>query len=63
MRIKERKKMKNCRKNQGINRKQGRIHGTPVADGWAGAVMQKLQTDERTDRPADLPTATIVSPV
>ena len=21
--------------------KQGRIHGNPVADGWAGAVMQK----------------------
>ena len=22
-------------------KKQGRIHGNPVADGWAGAVMQK----------------------
>ena len=22
-------------------REQGRIHGNPVADGWAGAVMQK----------------------
>ena len=22
--------------------KQGRIHGNPVADGWTGAVMQKL---------------------
>ena len=22
--------------------KQGRIHGNPVADGWAGAVMRKL---------------------
>ena len=21
--------------------KQGRVHGNPVADGWAGAVMQK----------------------
>ena len=24
------------------DRKQGRIHGNPVADGWAGAVMRKL---------------------
>ena len=24
-----------------IEKKQGRIHGNPVADGWAGAVMQK----------------------
>ena len=37
--------------------KQGRIHGIPVADGWAGAVMQKLlaiqKCDRRTDRPTD----------
>ena len=48
---------------------QGRIHGNPVADGWAGAVMriplgiQKCDgptdgrtdgwTDRRTDRPTD----------
>ena len=25
----------------GFIEKQGRIHGNPVADGWAGAVMQK----------------------
>ena len=25
-----------------MNNEQGRIHGNPVADGWAGAVMQKL---------------------
>ena len=39
--------------------KQGRIHGKTVADGWAGAVMQKpleiqkylLRTDLPTDRP------------
>ena len=38
--------------------KQGQIHGKTVADGWAGAVMQKplaiqkryLSTDGRTDR-------------
>ena len=36
---------------------QGRIHGNPVADGWAGAVMRKplaIQfgpTDGRTDGP------------
>ena len=41
-----------------INTKQGRIHGNPVADGWAGAVMRKplaileiLRTDGRTYRP------------
>ena len=41
--------------------KQGRIHGNPVADGWAGAVMRKSlriqkcdgPTDRRTDRPTD----------
>ena len=39
--------------------KQGRIHGKPVADGWAGAVMQKPSeikknvTDGWTDRPTD----------
>ena len=39
-------------------RKQGRIHGNPVADSWAGAVMRKPlaiqkcdgRTDGRTDR-------------
>ena len=43
--------------------KQGRIHGNPVADGWAGAVMRKLlaileifRTDGRTDRRTDGPT-------
>ena len=41
--------------------KQGRIHGNPVADGWAGAVMPKplaiqkyfRQTDGRTDGRTD----------
>ena len=41
--------------------KQGRIHGNPVADGWAGAVMRKplaiqkcdRQTNGRTDRPTN----------
>ena len=41
---------------------QGRIHGNPVADGWAGAVMQKplgiQKCDGRTDLPIDLPTDT-----
>ena len=38
--------------------KQGRIHGNPVADGWAGAIMQKplaileiFRTDGWMDRP------------
>ena len=30
--------MKKCILSEG---KQGRIHGNPVANGWAGAVMQK----------------------
>ena len=43
-----------------IEEKQGRIHGNPVADGWAGAIMQKslaiseiFRTDGRTDGPTD----------
>ena len=43
---------------------QGRIHGNPVADGWAGAVVQKLpriqkcdgRMDGRTYRHTDRPT-------
>ena len=40
-------------------RKQGRIHGTPVADGWAGAIMPKPLANQKrdvTDRPTDRPT-------
>ena len=40
--------------------KQGRIHGNPVADGWAGAVIKKplaileiFRTDQRTNGPTD----------
>ena len=47
--------------------KQGRIHSRTVADGWAGAVMQKPlrnvtdgwtdgRVDRRTDGPTDGPT-------
>ena len=37
---------------------QGRIHGNPVADGWAGAVMQnRSEFKNVTDRPSDRPTA------
>ena len=39
---------------------QGRIHGSPVADGWARAVMRKplgiQKCDGRTDRRTDRPT-------
>ena len=41
---------------------QGRIHGNPVADGWAGAVMRKFKnvmdrpTDGPTNGPTDKPT-------
>ena len=45
-----------------ITTKQGRIHGNPVTDGWAGAVTQKplgiQKCDGLTDRPSDLPTDT-----
>ena len=40
-------------------RKQGRIHGNTVADGWAGAVVQKplrIQKCYGTDGPTDGPT-------
>ena len=34
------------------NKKQGRTHGNPVADGWAGAVMPKpLRFKNVTDGP------------
>ena len=43
----------------GEENEQGWIHGNPVADGWAGAVMQKpfgiQKCDGRTYRPTDLP--------
>ena len=42
-----------------LKKKQGRIHGKTVADGCAGAVMQKpleIQKKFETYRPTDLPT-------
>ena len=36
-----------------INRKQGRIHSNPVADGWEGAVERKLLAIQNCDRPTD----------
>ena len=33
---------------------QGRIHGNPVVDGWAGAVMQKPLGIQKCDGPTDL---------
>ena len=48
------------RKTAELEIQQGRIHGNPVADGWAGAVIRKLlgfqKCDGRTDIPTDLPT-------
>ena len=35
---------------------QGRIHGNPVADGWAGAVMRKLPGIQKCDGRTHLPT-------
>ena len=41
-------------------RQQGRIHGNPVADDWAGAVMRKplgiKKCDGQTDGPTYRPT-------
>ena len=46
-----------------IIKKQGRKHGNSVADGWAGAVMQKpiaiQKCDGLTDRLTDGPTDTV----
>ena len=43
-----------------LKKKQGQIHGNPVVDGWAGAVMQKplgiQKFDRRTDQPTYQPT-------
>ena len=43
-----------------VTEKQGWIHGNPVADGWAGAIMRKplgiQKCDGRTDRRTDQPT-------
>ena len=36
--------------------KQGWIHGNPVADGWAGAVMRKPLGIQKCDGPTDRPT-------
>ena len=45
-----------------IEMEHGRIHGNPVMDGWAGAVMRKTlgiqKCDKRTDLPTDLPNYT-----
>ena len=37
----------------GFPMEQGRIHGNPVADGWAGAVMRKPIGIQNCDRPTD----------
>ena len=36
--------------------KQGWIHGDPVTDGWAGAVLRKPLRIQKCDEPTDLPT-------
>ena len=45
------------------NKQQGRIHGNPVADGWAGAVMRKPLGIQKCDVPTYLPTDTASSRV
>ena len=39
-----------------IKEKQGQIHGNPVADGWAGVVMQKPLAIQKYDLPTYRPT-------
>ena len=41
-----------------VEEKQGWIHGNPVADGWAGAIMRKLLAIQKCDRRTDVPTDT-----
>ena len=61
---------KSCRDTDLFKEKQGRIHGNPVADGWAGAVMQKplaIQkcyggTDGLTDGPTDTARCRVACP-
>ena len=36
-----------------IEKKQGRIHGNPVADSWAGAVMRKPLAIQKYFGPTD----------
>ena len=35
--------------NDNVLKKQGRIHGNPVAGGWAGAVMRKPHGIQKCD--------------
>ena len=46
--------------NEASKTKQSRIHGSPVADGWAGAVLRKplgiQKCDGPTDQSTNLPT-------
>ena len=52
-----------------IELEQGRIHGNPVAEGWAGAIMQKplaileiFWTDGRTDGLTDTARCRVACP-
>ena len=55
----ERVKMKEAVEEieKGERKEQGRIHGNPVADGWAGAVMRKTLGIEKWAAPPALPTS------
>ena len=45
--------LSNIKSAWGANYKQGRIHGSPVMDGWAGAVMRKPLGIQKCDGPTD----------
>ena len=55
------KKKNNSKVQQNLSKyKQGRIHGKTVANGWAGAVMQKPLAIQDCDRPNYPPTRLVV---
>ena len=46
----------------GMKEEQGRIHGNPVADGWAGAVMRKPLGIQKCDLPTDTARCRVACP-
>ena len=48
---------------EAIVKKQGRIHGNPAADGWAGAVMRKPLAIKKCDLPTDIASSRVACPL
>ena len=53
--INERRRNNKNNTSNCVGEKQGQIHGSPVADSWAGAEFRNV-TDGRTDGQTDRPT-------